>query len=123
MKTILEEFEKSLGKNKILIKSHNEYHAISIERILFFEADGNYTKLHLFDGSRILISRSLSFFEKKLNYPAFIRCHHSFLVNTARIEKFNSKSKILTVSGKTIPISRRKLSKLFTFLKNTHCHL
>lgn len=85
---VLEEKKKNMiinyrGYNNELIKT-------PIEDILYFEADGSYTKIYTYGQNRNnntckLISKKLGQIEKELKIYGFIRAHKSYLVNLANI--------------------------------------
>ena len=56
--------------------------------IVFCEAESNYTKVHLADGKKIMVSKVLKDLVEALAGPDFYRVHSSFLININRIKKF-----------------------------------
>lgn len=56
--------------------------------IVFCEAESNYTKVHLADGKKIMVSKVLKDLDEALAGPDFYRVHSSFLININRIKKF-----------------------------------
>ena len=56
--------------------------------IVFCEAESNYTKVHLTDGKKIMVSKVLKDLDEALAGPDFYRVHSSFLININRIKKF-----------------------------------
>lgn len=60
-----------------------------LSNILFFEADGSYTKVVLKNGNPIVVSKALKHFENMLaDSSDFIRCHKSFIVNVRHISEY-----------------------------------
>jgi two-component system, LytTR family, response regulator len=102
-----------LERNRtITLKIKNEYQVILMEEIVYCLAEGSYTTIKLFDGSQIVVSKSLCSVGKSLDCNYFIRCHHGCIVNIKNVTKFNIKTKILTVLDYNIKVSRRKYSLL-----------
>ena len=63
---------------------------VEIKEIILLEADGAYTSVFLKDGSQILVSKRLRFFEDVLkDRTAFYRPHRSFIVNINFVKKLN----------------------------------
>jgi two-component system LytT family response regulator len=58
---------------------------IRIREIVFVEASGNYTTLHLTDGSTALTSTTLSAWTDRLPDAHFARIHRSTIVNVERV--------------------------------------
>jgi two-component system LytT family response regulator len=60
-----------------------------VDEIIFIEADGAYANVYLKNGSRILVSKKLKFFEDLLaNRRTFFRAHRSYLINVNFIRKY-----------------------------------
>jgi len=81
---------------------------IEVPDIVFLEAEGSYTNVWLRNGSKILVSKKLKFFEEILDTrPNFFRSHRSFIVNINFLKKYNKNESSLTLdNGKTAYISR-----------------
>ena len=48
-----------------------------------------------------------------------IRCHQSYVVNTEQVQMYDSRNKTLVLqSGKTVPVSRRLISKVKSLMKD-----
>ena len=61
---------------------------MSLENILHCEADSNYTQVVLKQARKILVSRTLKEIEELLEGHAFLRVHHSHLVNLNEIVRY-----------------------------------
>lgn len=123
-KTILKiENEELLKQNyfnnepNISITTKNERFNLSVNEIIYCEADGNYTKIKLQDKTSILIAKTLKHFEQELEKYDFLRVHQSFLINTNHIKKLSG-SKLYLTNDISVEISRRKKSVLINFLKS-----
>lgn len=82
----------NLGGNvpqKIGLNSFNSISFVEASDILFFEADGAYTKVVLKAGKHILVSKGLKNFENMLaDNTDFFRCHKSYIVNVRHITDY-----------------------------------
>ncbi len=74
--------------NKIAIPSTEGFHFLNLEDIIVCEAESNYTKFHLTNGQRFLVSRTLGDVEETLKGKGFFRIHKQFLINLMHIEKY-----------------------------------
>ncbi len=81
------------------IKGDKKIHQIKIEDILFVEAYGNYTKIHL-EEEMILSHEKISGLEESLPADEFLRVHKSFIVATKKIK---------TIEGNRISIEEHKI--------------
>ncbi len=82
MLKVLSSIDQSI---KIKISTANGYTLIDPNDILYFEADGPYTFLHLENGSREMTMGYLSDFIKILENQRFFRISRSYLINTDKL--------------------------------------
>jgi DNA-binding LytR/AlgR family response regulator len=73
------------------------------------EAEGDYVRLHLVDGSTHLVRIPISHLEEKWSEHGFIRIHRGHLVPIARITEFATAggNHTVVVAGRVLPVSRR----------------
>lgn len=93
--------------HKIVIKNQDSIHIIPVQEILFFEADGGYTKIYA-RGKQILSSRHLKHYESLVRQLGFFRVHHSYLVNLHQITRFDRTESILIVDVYQVKVSYRR---------------
>ncbi|WP_236586096.1 LytR/AlgR family response regulator transcription factor [Sphingobacterium multivorum] len=95
---------KKLQHNKdyLFVKDGYEHVKVEFDRILYIEASGNYTQIHLNDNkcvsSRITISELLELLPK----GEFVRCHRAFIVARSKMMKFDKTQ--IWVADRVIPI-------------------
>ena len=97
-----------------LTGSTNEKVMLSVSRLLYIEAVGNYVKVvHWLDGqvrSDMLRATSKQMEDTLHTYPMIVRCHRAFIVNLGQVEHFVSKAGsmqlVMKHSHDTIPVSR-----------------
>jgi two-component system LytT family response regulator len=87
---------------KLAIHTVSSILFVELKEICFMKADGAYTQIYSRDGNKLISSRSLKYFEQTLtDFPNFIRCHKSFMVNTDEIiEYVKTDGGSLIVTGK-----------------------
>lgn len=119
---VLQKPEKSLANfssekfpSKLVIPLQDSTKVIRIKDIIMFEANDGYTYIHLKDEKKILSSRSIKWFEEKVNPNHFFRTHKSYLINwkhhVSEILKHGGCT-IKLSNNEEIPVSRRKLVEL-----------
>lgn len=93
---------------------------IEIKDIILLEAEGSYTQVYLKNGSKILVSKKLKFFEDLLEKRPFIyRPHRSFLININYINKYlKGEGTIVMDNSFAVSISRDKKSEFESLLKD-----
>ena len=69
----------------LVINTEREYLRLSISEIVYMEADGNYTHIHLKNEQKYLTSKKLKHYETLLS-AFFIRVHRSYLVHKKAIK-------------------------------------
>lgn len=100
----------------ILTATGSEF--IYYDDILFLEAEGAYTYIHLHN-SKVLSAKNIGEYEIQLEKHSFFRTHHSFIVNITHIAKFDKgRSGTITMkTGQNIPVSQRKIKEFVELLK------
>lgn len=87
---LLDNFKKQeSGLKKIAIPTADGFDFILIEDIIRCEAQGAYTKIHITNSKKILVSRPLKDYENLLPEDIFFRIHNSHLINLNFIKKYN----------------------------------
>lgn len=95
---------------RIAIKSLKGSQYVNRQTIIRCEADNTYTKVHLVDGTIMVMTTTLKQVESLIDDPAFYRCHTSHLVNTRHIKALaqNDELPILLSMGDRLPLARRR---------------
>ncbi|MEI6750642.1 MAG: LytTR family transcriptional regulator DNA-binding domain-containing protein [Bacteroidota bacterium] len=96
---------------------------IQIPDILFFQSDGNYTKIIFLKNNctteTVLASKNLLHFETRVISFDFVRIHQSILVNCSKISRVEkNSSEVILIDGTILPIARdRKKDVLLRLLR------
>ena len=107
----------------IYLNTRDELLKINLSRVVYFEADGNYTQIVLANGLKTLVCIGLSKMETVLSsrlreHPGlFVRIGKRFIVNTAFIYRIHVLQQELVLSDQasfsyTVGISKEALRKL-----------
>ncbi|BDB57265.1 LytR/AlgR family response regulator transcription factor [Flavobacterium ammonificans] len=105
----LEHETKEETGEHIYIKSNLKKIKIFTSKIKWIEAFGDYVKVVTDESSNLVLSTMKSF-ETNLNPTQFVRVHKSFIINTDKIERYNSK--FAEIGTSKIPLSRNKKDAL-----------
>lgn len=83
---------------------------IKMSDIIFLEGSSNYSVVHLQDGSKFLVSKTLSVFEEILTQDIFFRAHKSYIINLKFIKKYirGEGGDIVMSNDTTVSLSRNK---------------
>jgi two-component system LytT family response regulator len=104
---------------KIPISFQDKINLIKIDDIIYCESNDNYTTFYLLDGSKILSSKTIKFYEEQLQDCNFIRPHQSYVVNKKYIESYNKKEGggLVLINNIDIPVSRQKKELVLELFK------
>ena len=94
---------------------------IPTQDIIYFSAENNYTNVHLKDGKKILVTKTIKVYDDLLSNAGFFRVHQSHLVNLSYVIKYNNADggSVTLSDNSVVYISRRKKESLLKELKNT----
>jgi two-component system LytT family response regulator len=104
---------------RIAVPINTGIEIVRLEDILYFQAEGSYTKIFQENMPPILVSKNLKSFEEQVTGEInFFRCHRSFLVNTTFIKKvLKSDGGLLQLTtGETLPITNERIETLIDIL-------
>lgn len=106
-------------EKKIVLKDLDNTYFIRVADILYCEAEGTYTKFFIAGAEPILVSRHLKEYETVLEPIGFIRTHHSFLANPAKIKLYDKTDggSLILEGGYTVPVSQRKKEWVLSILE------
>lgn len=110
-----------LSKSKcICISGSNSFTFIPCNDILYCCSSGNYTKIHYEENSnkqRVLATKNLLYFEKKLENHQFIRINQSVLVNREKIRKIKKGTgELILDNGLKFEIARNRKKAILELL-------
>lgn len=92
-----------LKDDHLFIRDKGGLVKIKFSDILFLEADGNYTIIHL-AGSKYMLRSTLKSAESQLPAERFFRIHKSYIINLQEITKIDSS--LVSVGKVALPIGR-----------------
>ncbi|KAA1245905.1 LytTR family DNA-binding domain-containing protein [Aquimarina sp. RZ0] len=106
------------AKGKITIPKQDGFEVLEIPKILYCQADDNYTHIYLEQGQK-LVSKTLKYFEDSLSDYGFVRIHKSYLVNVDRVIRYKKGKggSVVLSSGKEIMVSSSKKKVLLDYFK------
>ncbi len=111
------------ASNKIVIEGINVAEIVRVDDIVFFEASGRYTYIHLINSkSKSICSTSnIGVFERRLNlHRNFIRVNRDLIVNSDYILRFSKKDRslILPEPFPTKYASKERFKEFLRYLEN-----
>jgi two-component system, LytTR family, response regulator len=83
---------------------------VNVDHILYCEASGNYTNIHMEDGRKFIVSRTLREYEEMLAGLDFFRIHNSYLINLNSVKKYirGEGGQVVMADDKALDVSKAK---------------
>ena len=105
-------------EGKITIPQIDGFQVLNTSDILYCKADDNYTEIYLAN-KKILVSKTLKYFEEALSAYGFARIHKSYLVNVNEIVKYRKGKggSVVLSNGKELMVSSGKKKELLSFFE------
>ncbi len=105
--------------SKIALPTQDGLMFVDVNTILRCEAEGNYTQFFFKDKTKILISKTLGYFDELLSDFSFFRSNRNSIINMNYITKFQrgKKSYVILEDGSEVHISdskREEFVSIFT---------
>jgi two-component system, LytTR family, response regulator len=118
---ILQQFfnnQKSVP-DRIAVAVTSGLEIIHLNNILYLEAEGNYTNIHLENSRPLLSSKTLKEFEDILPATQFCRIHNASLINIQFIKKYNKGEggQVVLSNGAVLDVARRRKEELLQLLQ------
>jgi two-component system, LytTR family, response regulator len=89
---------------------------VDAHEVAYFEANSNYTVVHLQTKQKLIVATTLGIIENRLSaYGFFVRANRGFLVNTSYVKAFDIDN-IFLQNALKIGIPRRKKQQVFDAL-------
>ncbi|PKB42081.1 LytTR family two component transcriptional regulator [Cellulophaga sp. RHA19] len=103
---------------KITLPQQDGFQVLNVADILFCKADDNYTEIYL-ENKKILVSKTLKYFEEAMADFPFARIHKSYLVNVNSIAKYKKGKggSVVLHNGKELLVSASKKKELLSYFE------
>ncbi|MFM2358497.1 MAG: hypothetical protein RLY16_490 [Bacteroidota bacterium] len=94
----------------IAVSDQNGLSFIKMQQIVLLEAESSYTIIHLLNGQKHTISKSLHHFEELLDASHFFRAHKSYIINLKEVVQYlrGDAGEIILSNNMHISLSRSK---------------
>jgi two-component system LytT family response regulator len=106
-------------EKKIVLKTSDALHLVSLTEIIHCKSDDNYTLFQLTGGKSILVSKTLREYEDLLSAHGFVRVHNSYLINQTYISFFDKREGgyLVMKDEARIPVSSRKRDQIVQLIR------
>ncbi|MEJ1222661.1 LytR/AlgR family response regulator transcription factor [Sediminicola sp. 1XM1-17] len=105
-------------KGKITLPQQDGFQVLNVADILYCKADDNYTEIYLED-QRLVVSKTLKYFEDALSGFAFARIHKSYLVNVNEVVKYRKGKggSVVISNGKELLVAASRKQQLLSYFE------
>jgi two-component system LytT family response regulator len=105
-------------EGKITIPQQDGFQILNVSDIMYCKADDNYTEIYVKD-KRIVVSKTLKYFEDALSGFSFARIHKSYVVNVNEVVKYvkGKGGSVVLSNGKELVVSASKKKDLLAFFE------
>jgi len=103
---------------KITLPQQDGFQVLNVADILYCKADDNYTEIYL-ENHRLVVSKTLKYFEEALSDFAFARIHKSYLVNVNEVVKYKKGKggSVVVSNGKELLVSASRKQHLLSYFE------
>lgn len=103
-------------EGKLTLPQQDGFQILNISEILYCKANDNYTEIYLLN-KKILVSKTLKYFEDALTEYPFARVHKSFLVNVNEVVKYRKGKggSVVMSNGKEVMVSASKKKDFLSY--------
>lgn len=105
-------------EGKITLPQQDGFQVLEVSDIFFCKADDNYTEIYL-EHKKIVVSKTLKYFEDALSGYGFSRIHKSYLVNVGKVVKYKrgKGGSVVLTNGKELSVSASKKAGLLAYFQ------
>ncbi len=103
---------------KITLPQQDGFQVLNVSDILYCKADDNYTEIYL-ENQRLVVSKTLKYFEEALSDFTFARIHKSYLVNVNEVVKYKKGKggSVVISNGKELLVSASRKQQLLSYFE------
>ncbi len=120
LKELVANIDRGDDEQRIAIPLSDKIEFLAINKIIRFEAEGNYTHIYLDNKKQYLVCKTLKEYQELLENHNFIRTHQSHLINFRKISAYvkTDGGYIAMEDGSQAPISRQKKDEVLLRIMN-----
>ena len=114
-KVLLENIKtKTIAQHKIVLPLQDGFEVVSLKDIVHCEAHDNFTDFYFVSNQKMMICRTLKFYEELLSDSGFMRVHKSHIINLDHVVKYKKGKggQLVMSNGAVIDVSPNKKDEL-----------
>jgi two-component system LytT family response regulator len=112
-----EQSTESAEEGVLSVHADRKTHLVKIANILYVESAGEYVRLHLADGTKLVTLFRLKNMESELNSSQFMRVHRSYIINLNYISGY-TKGRVFLSNDDYVPIGENYKEQFQNYINN-----
>ncbi|WP_072348225.1 LytR/AlgR family response regulator transcription factor [Flavobacteriaceae bacterium A100] len=109
LEELFSKFNEDNNKQKITINTDGKLIFLSVDEIIFIEAEGNYCTIHLFESDAMVVTKKIKELAALLPEKMFFRIHNSYIINLYKVKEFiKTEGYVIMQSEHRIPVARQR---------------
>ena len=122
MDLLKDQIKESKEMQKLALHTSDKIYICELKSIIRCESNVNYTQFFFDDGHKLLVTKTLKFYDQLLSQSGFCRVHQSHLINLGHIKEYvkSDGGYIVMNDGTSVPISARKKSEVVNLISDIH---
>ncbi len=101
----------------ITVHNHKSVDIVPISSVLYIQSSSNYSTIYLEGGKSIVTSKTLKYWQQKINDARFLRSHTSFLVNSKYVKSIDKKNNSMVVGINKVLVSRSRKIEILSYFE------
>ncbi len=112
-----EESTESAEEGVLSVHADRKTHLVKMSNIVYLESAGEYVRLHLVDGTKLVTLFRLKNMESELHSSQFMLVHRSYIINLAHISGY-TKGRVFLSNDDYVPIGENYKEQFLNYMNN-----
>lgn len=104
-------------KEVLSVHADRKTHLVKLANIVYLESAGEYVRLHLADGTKLVTLFRLKNMESSLHPSQFMRVHRSYIINLSHIAGY-TKGRVFLSNDDYVPIGDNYKEQFMSYVEN-----
>ena len=105
------------GNDVISVHADRKTHVVKMSNIVYVESAGEYVRLHLSDGTKLVTLFRLKNMESSLQSSQFMRVHRSYIINLNHISGY-TKGRVFLSNDDYVPIGENYKEQFINYMNS-----
>lgn len=113
-----EEVESANDDGVLSVHADRKTHLVKMSNIVYVESAGEYVRLHLADGTKLVTLFRLKNMESELHHSQFMRVHRSYIINLSYVAGY-TKGRVFLSNDDYVPIGENYKEQFLRYIDTT----